>query len=409
MPSFLMPVNLNKNELQNAVVQNLASAPGSPVKGQLYFDTVGNILYCWNGTSWIAAQSGSPSFGTVGASAVGDTIAAGSSGNAARADHVHGREAFAAVSAQTSFGASSSNGSATTIPHSDHVHGTPTHDAAAHSAISLSSLAGPTADLAIGSHKLTGLTDPGSAQDAATKAYVDNARAGLSLKDPVRVATTANGAMATAYANSQSVDGVTLATGDRILVKNQTTGSENGIYTVNASGAPTRATDADGSGEILDGTAVWVASGTANGDQRWVMTTLGGSAPWIPGTNATTWTLDFAATSVTAGAGLTGSGQVLAVGAGTGISVAADSVTVDRSTNGAIVPFKYSTNVGDGTSTSITVTHNLGTTDVHVAVFAVGSPFAEVEPDVQHTTTNTVTLIFAVAPTSAQYRCVVIG
>lgn len=404
MPTFLTPIDLTQNELRNPVAQHLASAPSTPVEGQFYYDSIGKNIVWWDGTTWnIAKGGGSISYGSAGSSAVGDSAANGSNTTVSRSDHVHGREAFAAPTAQTSFGATSATGSATTVPHSDHTHGTPTHDAAAHSAISLSSLAAPTADLAIGAHKLTGVTDPTLAQDAATKAYVDASRAGLSMKDPVRVASTANGTLASAFANGSTVDGISLVTGDRILLKNQTTGADNGIYTVNASGAPTRASDANGSGELVDGTGVWVASGTANGDQRWVLTAIGGTAPWVPGTNASTWTLDFAATSVTAGAGLTGSGQVLAVGAGTGIQVNADTVQVDP----AVVVSKFAASIGDGTTTSFTVTHGLGTRDVVVGVYATATPWGEVECDISHSSTTTLTVVFAVAPTTNQYRVVV--
>lgn len=90
-------------------------------------------------------------------------------------------------------------------------------------------------------------------------------------KAPVVVATTANGTLATAFANGQTVDGVSLTTGMRILLKNQTTGSQNGIYTVNASGAPTRATDAV-SGSDFVGAAVVVEQGTLNHDTSWLCT-----------------------------------------------------------------------------------------------------------------------------------------
>lgn len=88
----------------------------------------------------------------------------------------------------------------------------------------------------------------------------------------MRVATTANGALATAFANGQSIDGVTLATGDRILIKNQTAGQENGIYTVNASGTPTRSTDADTASDIADA-VVYVSQGTVNADTGWKLVT----------------------------------------------------------------------------------------------------------------------------------------
>lgn len=95
---------------------------------------------------------------------------------------------------------------------------------------------------------------------------------GTSWKSVVRVATTANGTLATAFANGQTVDGVVLATGDRILLKNQTAGAENGIYVVAASGAPARATDCDTGAELV-GMAVMVAEGTANADTLWHCTT----------------------------------------------------------------------------------------------------------------------------------------
>lgn len=117
-------------------------------------------------------------------------------------------------------------------------------------------------------------SDPVSALQATTKQYVDNAIAGWAWKASVRAAATANGTLASAFANGQVIDGVTLATGDRILLKNQTTGADNGIYTVNASGAPTRATDAD-TGAELKQAAVFVQEGTANADTAWVCTNNG--------------------------------------------------------------------------------------------------------------------------------------
>lgn len=113
--------------------------------------------------------------------------------------------------------------------------------------------------------------------EAATKNYVDAVATGLSIKDAVRVATTANGTLSTAFANGSTIDGITLATGDRILLKNQTTQSDNGIYVVNASGAPTRAADADNTPgiEVRTGMMCFVTEGTANGGTQWVLTTPG--------------------------------------------------------------------------------------------------------------------------------------
>jgi hypothetical protein len=107
----------------------------------------------------------------------------------------------------------------------------------------------------------------------------------------------------------------------------------------------------------------------------------------------------------TAGNGLTLSTNDFNVGAGTGITVGADSVSVDT----AVVVRKYAVSVGDNSATSITVTHNLNTQDVTVGVYRVASPYDEIDCEVEHATVNTVTLKFAVAPTTNQFRCVVHG
>ncbi|TIV70588.1 MAG: DUF2793 domain-containing protein [Mesorhizobium sp.] len=115
-------------------------------------------------------------------------------------------------------------------------------------------------------------SDTKVATQKATKTYVDAKVAGLSWKQAVRAATTGAGTLASSFENGDTVDGVVLATGDRILIKNQSTGSENGIYTVNASGAPTRATDADSGAELVNA-SVYVSEGTTNADTQWTCTT----------------------------------------------------------------------------------------------------------------------------------------
>lgn len=106
----------------------------------------------------------------------------------------------------------------------------------------------------------------------AVKSYVDTLAAGIKWKNSVKVATTVGGALASDFENGDTVDGVVLATGDRILIKNQVGSTdENGIYTVNASGAPTRATDADSGSELVSA-AVFVEQGTVNADKAFVCT-----------------------------------------------------------------------------------------------------------------------------------------
>ncbi len=126
-------------------------------------------------------------------------------------------------------------------------------------------------NVAITGGTITGLGSPSASSDTATKGYVDSLIAGLKWKQSVKVATTGNGTLATAYENGDTVDGVVIATNDRILLKDQSTQTENGIYTVNASGAPTRATDADTGTELVS-CAVFVEQGTANADKAFVCT-----------------------------------------------------------------------------------------------------------------------------------------
>lgn len=273
----------------------------------------------------------------------------------------------------------------------------------------LNQMTAPTADLSINSHKLTNVTDPSSAQDAATKAYVDALGQGITWKTQVRAATTVNGTLATAYANSQVIDGVTLATGNRILLKDQTSGAENGIYVVAASGAPTRATDADVSAEMQGGVAVFIQEGTANGDSGWVMTNNGAVTL---GSTSLVFARFTGLSDVISGAGLTKTGNSLDVIAGTttgtggpggGLKVNADDVVVDTS----VVVVKYATTIGDTTTTDFTITHNLATRDITLTVTDAASPFGIHDVYWEATTTNTATIFFPTAPATNELRVII--
>ena len=186
-----------------------------------------------------------------------------------------------------------------------------------------------TGTIDVSSARITSLATPTGSTDAATKAYVDAQLQGLDVKNSVRVATTANGTLSSAFANGQTVDGVTLATGDRILLKNQSTGSQNGIYTVNASGAPTRATDFDADSEVTGGTFFFVEEGTVNADNGFVMTNDG---TVTVGTTALTFTQFSGAGQVTAGDALTKSGNTLNVAVDdSSIEISSDALRVKAS------------------------------------------------------------------------------
>ena len=193
-------------------------------------------------------------------------------------------------------------------------------------AYSLTSFAAPTASLTMNSQKITNLAAPTDDNDAATKAYVDAARAGLDVKQSVRAATTANVDLSSALENGDVIDGVTLATGDRVLVKNQSTASQNGIYVVQASGAAVRATDFDADAEVTPGAFAFVEEGTTNADTGWVLTTNG---TITVGSTSLAFAQFSGAGNITAGDGLTKDGNTInAVGTVGRISVAADSIDI---------------------------------------------------------------------------------
>jgi hypothetical protein len=483
---FLTSIDLAKNELQNARIQNLATDPSSPVLGQIYFNTAANEMRIYNGTifeaiglngvtadaaeinildgailsttelnyvdgvtSGIQAQldakspNNNPTFtGTVTLDTGVNIVFEGATANAFEttltagdptADRtitlpdltttLVGQDTTDTLTNKTLTsptisgltlsdstivveGATADNFETTLSfvdPTSDRIIYVPNADGTlARVENKLHDFALATASVDLNSQKITNLATPTSATDAANKGYVDAAVVGIDWKASVRVATTAAVTLATAFENGDVLDGVTLATGNRVLVKDQADGAENGIYTVNASGAPTRATDADTAAEVTASFAVFVEEGTVNADSAWTLTNNG---TVTIGTTALVFTQFTGLGQITAGNGLTKLANTLDVVAGTGIIANANDVAIDT----AVVVRKYASNLGDGSATSYTITHNLGTRDVTVALYEVASPYAEVVADVEHATTNTITVKFTVAPTTDQFRVVVHG
>ncbi|MAD55921.1 MAG: hypothetical protein CL974_00040 [Euryarchaeota archaeon] len=198
----------------------------------------------------------------------------------------------------------------------------------------------------VNNSRIVNVTDPTGAQDAATKGYVDAVKQALDIKDSVRVATTANITIATALNVGDAIDGVTLADGDRVLVKDQSTGSQNGIYTAGTS--PARATDANVSSEVTSGMFCFVEEGTVNGDNGFVLTT--NDAITLDST-ALTFVQFSGAGQIIAGAALTKSGNTL--------DVAADDKTIQVSSDTLRIKGITQTVVGDlligaGTNTGYT-------------------------------------------------------
>jgi hypothetical protein len=297
---------------------------------------------------------------------------------------------------------------------------------------------------------------------AATKSYVDAARSGLDVKQSVRAATTTAGTLTTSFANGSVIDtNVTLVTGDRILIKDQVTASENGIYTVNATGAPTRATDFDSNAEVTPGAFTFVEEGATNADSGWVLTNNGTINVGVTGL---TFAQFSGAGQITAGAGLTKTGNTIdAVGTSNRITVNADSIDIASTyvgqtsitTLGTIATGTWSastiavnkggtaattesgarTNLASASSeatgrttstpalarvakqgcaassagvSTTTVTHNFGTTDVIVQIYEV-STGATVIGDVTRSNGNTVSVVLYGTIAANDYTIVVTG
>jgi hypothetical protein len=188
----------------------------------------------------------------------------------------------------------------------------------------LDQMAAPTNSVSLNSQKITSLATPTADSDAATKAYVDAARSGLDVKQSVRVATTAN----ITLSGTQTIDGVSLVVGDRVLVKDQNTASQNGIYDV-ASGSWSRSSDSDSSTEVTAGMFTFVTEGSTNADSGWVLTT--NDTITLGSTN-----LAFAqfsgAGQITAGSGLSKSGNTIDIGTASSSRIVINADSIDLAT-----------------------------------------------------------------------------
>lgn len=382
---FLDSINLNQNELQNAVAQSLGTAPGTPKGGQFYYDSANFVLKFWNGSAWVPMDATKAS--NIPLSALASIATATLLGNNSGSSGAP--VALTAVQAKALLSIAAGDVSGLT---------------AAITAIRLDQFAAPTAAVALNSQRITGLATPSANGDAATKAYVDTqtqqAASGIDPKDAVRAATTAN----ITLSGTQTVDGVALVAGDRVLVKNQTTAADNGLYTV-ASGAWSRTVDGS-QGELSSGALVLATSGTANTATQWYLQT---ADPITVGTTAQTWTQFGAGATYGAdpngGLQLVGSAFSAKLPAASGLVADSTGLHVDT----AVIARKYPATVGDGSSTAIVVIHNLNTQDVTVSLRNVASPYAAVLTSWEATSVNTITLRFASAPTSNSLRCVVTG
>jgi hypothetical protein len=248
--------------------------------------------------------------------------------------------------------------------------------------------------------RIQNLGDGSSATDAVTLQQLQAYVRGLDWKVSVRAASTGN----LTLSGAQTIDGVSVIAGDRVLVKDQTTGADNGIY-VAAAGTWARAVDADSSAEVTSGMAVTVTEGTVNGDKAYILTT---NDPIVLATDALVFTQLGGATPYSAGTngGLTLSSNAFSIllDSGSGLSLGAGGIKIDPAY--AALAKRYSTNVPN--NTTAVITHNLGTLDVIVQVREI-SGGAVVMPDIVVVDTNTVNLVYAAAPGSATHRVTVLA
>ena len=192
----------------------------------------------------------------------------------------------------------------------------------------------PTADVSLNSKKITSLATPTASTDAATKAYVDAVKTGLDVKESVKLATTAGISGFPDLSSAPDIDGVAVQDGDRVLIKDQSSASENGIWTWSDSGTIFfRATDFDASTEVTAGAFTFVEEGTANADSGWVVTT---NDAITVGTTAIAWAQFSGAGQITAGDGLQKTGNTLSADLKTngGLEFDSGELRIDLSDSG---------------------------------------------------------------------------
>lgn len=395
MPKFGAAIDTNKIPIKSLVPESSGTAPTGAVAGQMWTDTTATaVVKFYDGSGWVRMNGADIPDSTITnakiAAAAGISLSKLATDPLARANHTGFQTASTISDFDTQVRTSR-----------------------------LDQMSVPTAALNLNGQKISSLGSPSLGNDAATKQYVDDSRAGFAgIKDPVRVSVSTNVNLASPGA---SLDGVAMSSGDRFLAYGQSTGTQNGIYIWNgASSAATRALDADTGGEVLDGTLVAVSEGTRAGGQMIQTATPSGA----PGSWTQTWVVfTTSGTTYLAGAGLTLTGSTFDVVAADGsITVNADNITVGlvpvtKGGTNATTPAAARTNLVAVTAYSVdapalsagvasNVSHSLGTTDVQVYVREITGG-ARVYLDEAVVDANTISLKADIAYGSGTLRVVV--
>jgi hypothetical protein len=403
VPDFRSTVQLNKIPVLGFVPYSSASAPSSPVDGQFWYDTTNKVLKVYNitTTAWVISELGA---GVIVDSMVGAAAAIAESKLSLATD------AAAGTGSRRTLG----TGAAQAMPGNK----------------TLSGIAAANAndgDVSLNSHKAVNLTDPSgpNTQDAASANWVTNAIAtavsGQDYKDAAELATIAalpantylSGVLTAAGNGALSVDSVAVTVGMRILVKNEVTGANNGIYDVTATGdgthpyVLTRSSDANTSALMGSGTVVPVTGGV-DGSRIWQLTT---ADPITLGTTSLSFA-QLGSNAYAAGTGLTLTGNIFSLSNPVAVVLGgtASSTAAGARTNLVVPSFFNTAAIGDGAATVLTITHNLNNAIPLVKVWDVsGANPVAVECDIVSTSANVVTLTFATAPATGSIKAIVVG
>jgi len=368
-------IDLQRIPLQGLRLENLAAAPASPNPGDVYYDSVTGFAMIYIATyGWVKASAAQLTNADIAAGAA-IALSKLATDPLARANHTGTQLASTISNFDTQVRTNR-----------------------------LDQMSAPTSALGMGGQRITNLADPTGSTDAANYQWVLNqldARVnGQDWKTSVRVASTANVTLATPGA---SIDGVALAAGDRVLLRAQTAGAENGIWVWNgAAAAMTRAGDADSSAEVTAGMTVPVAEGSTLGDTIWLLIT---NDAIILGTTALSFTQIAGSGAYTAGAGLTLTGNIFSLTAPVAVSLGGTGATgaAAARTNLGAAQKGFAGDVGALTAgVGANIAHGLGTNDLVVQVREKATG-ARVEIDTTWDATN-ITLTSAVAVAAGVLR-----